>query len=152
MHWFLAIVVILVVAVVFEIGLLACAMAALLGLMLISRFLARSWISNLEATRDCNRLEAEVGQSIAFVITVRNLGRLPVAWVLIEDMLPRGAIVSRPPRIEVKGHRLAVAMLGPLGARRSIISSISTRGAITRSGRSYSRRATSLVCTGGSGS
>ena len=32
-------------------------------------------------------------------------------------MLPRGAISSRPPRIEVKGHRLAVAMLGPRGRK-----------------------------------
>ena len=117
MRWFLAIVVILVVAVVFDLGLLACAMLALLGLMLISRFLARSWITNLDATRECNRTEAEVGQSIAFVITVSNRGRLPVAWVLVEDMLPRGAIVSRPPRIVVKGHRLAVAMLGPHGRK-----------------------------------
>ena len=117
MRWFVAIVGILVVAVVFDLGLLACAMLALLGLMLISRFLARSWITNLEATRECNRTEAEVGQTIAFVITVSNRGRLPVAWVLVEDMLPRGAIISRPPRIVVKGHRLAVAMLGPHGRK-----------------------------------
>ena len=39
--------VVLVIAVVFDLGLLACAMVALLGLMLISRFLARSWITNL---------------------------------------------------------------------------------------------------------
>ena len=117
MRWFVAIVGILVIAVLLDLGLLACAMLALLGLMLISRFLARSWITNLEATRDCNRTEAEVGETIAFVITVRNRGRLPVAWVLIEDMLPRGAITSRPPRIEVKGHRLAVAMLGPHGRK-----------------------------------
>jgi uncharacterized repeat protein (TIGR01451 family) len=119
MLWFLAMVIVLVVAVVFNVGLLACAMLALLGLMVISRFLARTWITNLDATRDCNRTEAEVGQSIAFMITVSNQGRLPVAWVLVEDMLPRGAIVSRPPRIVVKGHRLAVAMLGPL-ARKTL--------------------------------
>ena len=34
-------------------------------------------------------------------------------------MLPRGAIISRPPRIVVKGHRLAVAMLGSL-ARKTL--------------------------------
>ena len=117
MLWFLVIVVVLALAIVFNVGLLACAMAALLGLMLISRFLARSWINNLDATRDCNRLEAEAGQSIAFVVTVSNSGGLPVAWVLVEDMLPRGAIVSRPPRLVVKGHRMAVAMLGPLGRK-----------------------------------
>ena len=48
MPWFLAIVIVLVIAVVFDLGLLACAMLALLGLMLISRFLARSWITNLD--------------------------------------------------------------------------------------------------------
>jgi uncharacterized repeat protein (TIGR01451 family) len=117
MRWFIVIVGILVLAVLFDLGLIACAMLALLGLMLISRFLARSWINNLEATRDCNRTEAEVGQTIAFVITVENHGGLPVAWALVEDMLPRGAIVSRPPRIDVKGHRLAVVMLRPYGRK-----------------------------------
>jgi uncharacterized repeat protein (TIGR01451 family) len=117
MPWFLAIVIVLVIAVVFDLGLLACAMTALLGLMLISRFLARSWITNLKATRECNRVEAEVGQTIAFTVTVKNCGQLPVAWVLIEDMLPRGAISSRPPRIVVKGQRLAVAMLGSRGRK-----------------------------------
>jgi uncharacterized repeat protein (TIGR01451 family) len=112
MPWFLFIVIVLVIAVVFDLGLLACAMLALLGLMLISRFLARSWITNLSASRECNRSEAEVGQTIAFTVTVKNRGQLPIAWVLIEDMLPRGAITSRPPRIVVKGQRLAVAMIG----------------------------------------
>src|ERR1700758_761592 len=117
MRWFVAIVTVLVIAVIFDLGLLACAMLALLGLMLISRFLARSWITNLDATRECNRTEAQVGESIPFVISGRNGGRLPIAWVLVEDMLPRGALVSRPPRLEVKGHRLAVAMLGGHGRR-----------------------------------
>jgi uncharacterized repeat protein (TIGR01451 family) len=117
MRWLLAIVAILVVAVVLDLGMLACAMLALLGLLLISRLLARSWITNLEATRECNRTDAVSGQTIAFNVTVRNRGFLPVAWVLIEDMLPRAAISSQRPRIEVKGHRLAVAMLGPRGRK-----------------------------------
>jgi uncharacterized repeat protein (TIGR01451 family) len=117
MRWFVAIVGMLVIAVIFDLGLIACAMLALLGLMLISRFLARSWINNLEAARECNRTEAEVGQTIAFVVTVENRGGLPVAWALVEDMLPRGAIVSRPPRIDVKGPRIAVVMLRPYGRK-----------------------------------
>jgi uncharacterized repeat protein (TIGR01451 family) len=117
MRGFVAIVSILVLAVLLDLGLLACAMLALLGLMLISRFLARSWIANLEASRECNRTEVEAGQTVALVITIRNRGRLPVAWALIEDMLPRGAITSRPPRIVVHGHRLAVVMLAPRGRK-----------------------------------
>ena len=46
-----------------------------------------------------------------------------------------------------RGHARAAR-----GARRSIISSISPRAAIIRSGRSCSRPATCSVCTGGSGS
>jgi uncharacterized repeat protein (TIGR01451 family) len=117
MRWFVAIVGILVIAVIFDVGLIASAMLALLGLMLVSRFLARTWITNLDATRECNAIEADVGGTIAFVITLKNRGGLPIAWALIEDMLPRGAITSRPPRFEVKGKRLAVAMLGPHGQK-----------------------------------
>jgi membrane protein implicated in regulation of membrane protease activity len=83
MRAFFVIVLVLIIAVVFDLALIACAMVALLGLLLISRFLARSWIINLEATRECNRTEAEVGQTIAFVVTLSNGGRLPVAWVLV---------------------------------------------------------------------
>ncbi len=117
MRGFVAIVSILVIAVLLDLPLIACAMLALLGLMLISRFLARSWITNLEASRECNRTEVEAGQTVALIITVRNRGMLPVAWALVEDMLPRGAITSRPPRIVVHGHRLAVVMLAPRGRK-----------------------------------
>ena len=61
MRWLLAIVGFLVAAVILDLGLLACAMLTLLALMLISRFLARTWITNLEATRECNRTDAEAG-------------------------------------------------------------------------------------------
>ena len=118
MRWFFAIVGILVIAVILDLGLLACAMLALLGLMLISRFLARSWITNLEATRECNRTEAEVGQTIAFMVTVKNRGAAAGRLGVDRGHAARAApSVSRPPRIEVKGQRLAVAMLGPHGRK-----------------------------------
>jgi uncharacterized repeat protein (TIGR01451 family) len=117
MRWVLIILAILILTAVFDLALFACALSALLGLLLISRFLARSWIKNLDASRECNRTDIEAGQTVAFNVTVRNRGRLPVAWVLIEDMLPRKAIASRPPRLDVKGHRLSVAMLGPRGKK-----------------------------------
>ncbi|WP_165227544.1 DUF58 domain-containing protein [Aquisphaera insulae] len=113
------IVLVLVVAAVLDLGLLVGGMLALLGLMGISRFLARTWIGNLDATRECNRTEVEIGETIAFVLTLRNRGALPIAWVLVEEMLPRAAITARPPRLEVKGRRLAIAMLGG-GATRTI--------------------------------
>jgi uncharacterized repeat protein (TIGR01451 family) len=117
MRWVLIIVAILILTAVLDLAFFACALCALLGLLLISRFLARSWIKNLDASRECNRTEVEAGETVAFNVTVRNRGRLPVAWVLIEDMLPKKAIASRPPRLDVKGHRLSVAMLRPRGQK-----------------------------------
>ena len=51
---------------------------------------------SLSAERECNRYSANVGDTVAVVITLKNAGRLPVAWVLIEDLLPRrGLAISR---------------------------------------------------------
>ena len=119
MRAFFAIVLILIIAVVFDLALIACAMVALLGLMLISRFLARSWITNLEATRECNRTEAEVGQTIAFVVTIEQpwrAARRP-GYSSRTCCRARGDHARARRRIEVKGQRLAVAMLGPRGQK-----------------------------------
>jgi len=111
MRWYLAAIFLLLVALTFQLGLLAYAMYVLLALLIASRFMARSWIENLSATRECNRLSAEIGEQVAVAVTVTNSGGLPVLWVLLEDVLPRAALVQRPPRLRVTGKRLAIAMV-----------------------------------------
>lgn len=111
MRWYLFAVLILIVALVFQLGLLAYAMYVLLGVMVVSRFVARHWIENLSAVRECNCETAEIGEKAAVAVTVRNRGRLPVAWTLVEDSLPRQAVVQRPPRLKVHNRRLMIAML-----------------------------------------
>ncbi|HEV3256822.1 MAG TPA: DUF58 domain-containing protein [Gemmataceae bacterium] len=111
MRWFIGIVVLLLVALVLESGLLAYSMYVLLGLLILSRFLARSWTGNLTASRECNRLTAEVGDTVAVAVTVRNDGRLPVPWVLLEDLLPAKAITPNNSRLKVKGKRIQLSML-----------------------------------------
>ena len=118
MRWFLGTAAILLVALVFNLGLLAYAMYALLGVMLVSRLMARWWAENLDGDRECNRLAVNVGEKVAVLASVRNRGRLPVAWVLLEDLLPRRALMHRPPQIRVLGSRLGLAMLRP-GAKRT---------------------------------
>ncbi len=117
MRWFVAIVSILVIAVLFDLGLLACAMLALLALMVMSRFLARTWITNLDATRECNTTEANVGDTIAFVISISQPRRL--AGRLGAD---RGHAAARGDHLAAsahrgEGHRLAVVMLRPHGRK-----------------------------------
>jgi uncharacterized protein (DUF58 family) len=107
-------------------------MYVLLGLLLISRALARGWIGGLSATRTCRMVgadalkmldappgseghpigfTAEIGDRIAVKIVVRYAGRLPVPWVLVEDLLPRSALDKRFPRLKIKGKRLQISML-----------------------------------------
>jgi uncharacterized repeat protein (TIGR01451 family) len=117
MKWFLGAVLLLVVALVFRVGLLAYAMYTLLGVMLVSRFLARTWSEHLTARRECNRLSANVGETVAVVITIENKGPLPVAWLLVEDLLPRHALIYEPPNLRVSGKRLHLAMFNRRGRK-----------------------------------
>ena len=61
MKWLAGAVLLLVIAILLGLDLLAYAMYVLLAVMLISRFLTRNWAESLAASRECNRLIAEVG-------------------------------------------------------------------------------------------
>jgi uncharacterized protein (DUF58 family) len=111
MRWFLAALFLLLAAIVLQLGLLAYAMYVLLALLVTSRVLARRWIESLSATRECNRLSAQIGEKVAVAVTVANSGALPVPWLLLEDLLPRAALVQRPPRLRITGQRLAIALV-----------------------------------------
>src|SRR5208283_5056073 len=115
MRWFAAIALLLAVALVFQLGLLAYAMYALLGVMILSHWLSRTWVENLTATRECNRVAVNVGEKVAVVITLRNRGLLPVAWALVEDLLPRSAMIFDPPSLGVQGSRLQLLSFKPRG-------------------------------------
>ena len=133
MRWYLAVILILLAALLLDAGLLAYSMYVLLGLLILTRFLARSWIGNLSATRSCtparqsdseevdeegrerHGLTAEIGDRVKVRVTVKNAGRLPVPWVLLEDMLSQEALDKRFPRLKVKGKRLRIAMVSAGG-------------------------------------
>ncbi len=100
-----------VLAVIFNLGLLAFAMYALLGVMFVNRYLAKSWVENVSAVRECHRLAVNVGEKVAIHIELKNEGRLPIAWLLVEDMLPRNALIYRPPNLGVEGKRMEALML-----------------------------------------
>ena len=107
----LAAVAVTVLAFVLQAGLVAFAGYVILGVLLLSRYLAKEWITHLEVDRACSREPREVGDSVEVSARVRNRGRLPVGWVLVEELLPQPAIVSR--RLVVKGSRIRVFFLRP---------------------------------------
>ena len=80
MNWLVGAILLLLLALILDFGLLAYAMYVLLGVLLVSRYLTRSWAEGLSAERECNRLTANIGETVAVVVTVLNLGRFPVPW------------------------------------------------------------------------
>jgi len=113
MIWPAAIVLILILAIVFRLGLLVYAMYTLIGVLLVSRYLTHRWANSLAATRECNRYTAEEGDEVAVIVTIENRGNLPIPWVMVEDLLPREALLYSPPRLGVTGSRVQLTHLWP---------------------------------------
>jgi uncharacterized repeat protein (TIGR01451 family) len=113
MNWIVGAVLLLIVAMLFDMDLLVYSMYVLLAVILSSRFLAKTWAESLSAERTCNRLTANIGDKVAVSLSVRNNGSIPVAWVLLEDLLPRRAIIHDPPSLAIEGRRVALSMLKP---------------------------------------
>jgi uncharacterized protein (DUF58 family) len=109
--WLIAALVILAAALVIESSLLAYAMYVLLGVMLLSRLLARDWLGRITAQREVDRVEGEVGDEVGVRLVIRNNGSIPVPWMLLEDMLPPSALRQKPPRLTLDGKRLRLSTL-----------------------------------------
>lgn len=109
MRWIVAAILILLVATVLNLGLLAFAMYALLGVIALSRYLADRWSENLIAEREMNADQVAIGDKVAVVVNLRNDGGLPIPWLLLEDLLPKRALIHSPPNLEVSGERLQLA-------------------------------------------
>lgn len=129
MWWFFGALALLFAALVLESGLLAYSMYVLLGLLLLTRYLARSWVGHLSAERtvkkagqsdekaaeDADGLALEIGERITVRLVVSNGGALPVPWVLLEDVLPNQALHPVSPKLKLRGQRIQIGMLSPRG-------------------------------------
>src|SRR5262245_25207416 len=115
MKWFAGILFLLLTALLLESGLLAYSMYVLLGLLLLSRFLARSWVDQLTAKRTCDRTTAEVGDTVSINITVTNHSALPVPWVILDDLLPAKDLSESRLRLRVKKKRMKIALIDSRG-------------------------------------
>jgi uncharacterized protein (DUF58 family) len=113
MIWLVAIVFLIGLALALQAGLVAFAGYVLLGVYLLSRYLARRWATDLSAERRCDHEPREIGESTEVQVTLTNTGKLPIPWVLVEDLIPERALKQKPNRLAVKGKRLQVAHLRP---------------------------------------
>lgn len=106
MLWIAAAVLLVLVATVLRLGLLAYALYAVAGAILVSRYLAQHWAAGVTARRTGSRWQLDAGETITVTLEIENRSPLPIPWLLIEDQLPRSALAFDPPRIRVEGSRL----------------------------------------------
>lgn len=111
MKWLLGTIALLLIGLLFNLGLLAYGMYVLLGVLLLSRFLARQWAGTLLAERDCDKESVHIGEKAKVEVTVSNPAWWSVPWVLLEDALPLEALRQHPARVKVQGKALSVARL-----------------------------------------
>jgi len=98
---------VLIAALVLQAGLLAFAMYVLIGVLLLSRHLAKKWVGSLVATRECATTEpVEVGTTVEMKVRLANAGGSRVTWVLVEDLFPEHYLHQKPPRVRIKGRRM----------------------------------------------
>ncbi|QDT06150.1 hypothetical protein K227x_45580 [Rubripirellula lacrimiformis] len=76
-------------------------------------FLAKTWATATVATRSGADDEVKIGSHIQVQLNFHNRSRIPVLWLLAEDLLPRWTTQSAHPTLAVEGERIAVMMLWP---------------------------------------
>ncbi len=96
-------------------------LAAIAGAMIlvVNKFLANTWANSTIAVRSGADREVKIGSCIPVEIEITNTSRLPVFWLLVEDLLPRWATFYDPPALQVDGDRVRVMLLMP-GAKRTL--------------------------------
>lgn len=109
LKWAAGIVVLLVLALVFRLGLLLYAAYALIAVIVISRYLSRVWSESMTARRECSQLTARIGDRISVLITMKNQGKWPIAWMLCEDVLPAQSLLYEPPSLKLSGRRIQLS-------------------------------------------
>lgn len=113
MKWFIATILLAILAMVLNLSLLVYAIYALLAILLISRWLTRQWTDSVEAERVCPSSSVRIGAEIPIAIKLKHTGRWPITWALVEDLIEPRALAFRPPALAVTGRRLTVIKLKP---------------------------------------
>lgn len=113
MKWIFATLGLLVLGFLLHLNLLVYAMYVLLGVLCLTRFFTQAWVGQIEARRFCDEQAMEIGGKAECKVAVQNTGKLSVPWMILEDSVPRDALMQLPARLKAEGQRLALAKLSP---------------------------------------
>jgi uncharacterized protein (DUF58 family) len=89
----------------------------LLAVFWVSRYFSRRWTAALTAVRTMSADEIEIGQSAQVQLRLDNRDSLSIVWVLIEDVLPKRALVGPPPALTLEGNNLRMCSVPAKSSR-----------------------------------
>ncbi len=95
--------ILLVLAWLLNLGMLVYGFYILLAVFFISHAFTAGWINSIVASRQVSTAVASIGDVVSVVVKLGNEGKLPVSWVMVEDMLPDARGEVNRMRLEVIG-------------------------------------------------
>lgn len=99
------------VAALLNLTLLVYAVFSILSVLVISRWVTARWAQDVTATRAAIADQVEVGDTVSVAVDVVHVGTLPIAWVLVDDMLEKKATHAKVPAIKVNGDSIAITQM-----------------------------------------
>ena len=86
--------------------------AIVVGLLIgVNALLTNTWASSAVAVRAGGDVEVKVGARIPVEVAVTNRSRIPLLWLLVEDLLPAHSARGDSASIRINGARVAVMLL-----------------------------------------
>lgn len=107
----------LLVGLLFGASMFVYAAYALAALYFINRTLTRRWTESMSAVRNISEIESEIGDTVTVALKLTNKDSWPVAWTLVEDLLPPAALVGPPPALSIDGENLRMCSVPAKGNR-----------------------------------
>ncbi len=83
----------------------------------LSRYLSRRWTAALTAVRTMSADEIEIGESTQIQLRLDNRDSLSIVWVLIDEVLPKRALLGPPPALTREGNNLRMCSVPAKSSR-----------------------------------
>lgn len=80
----------------------------LAAVLWISSYLSQRWTEALSAERQLSTTELEIGGEVQVMLWLKNSDSLQIAWVLIDDVLPKSALEGPPPALALGGFNVCI--------------------------------------------
>lgn len=77
----------------------------------VNSWITKTWSAAVDATRQHGDQEVKIGTLIQNRVSIENQRKIPVLWVLIEDLIPRTATRGASAALQLTGEKIKVTRL-----------------------------------------